>query len=318
MKILGISAGTKNGTHDALVKEALLGAQEMGAEVEFIHLLDLKIDPCTGCCSCVRGKTGAISGGNGKCIMKKDDFAWIEEKMLQADGLILGSPVFEKGLPGIVENLNDRGGPSHNLARLETSKRIRKEKGITEDMLEGPDERMWKVRPIVYINVGGSDWVKRVAADCEIFGMLPQYKTIDCIVFDWGKKTLLDDERISKVHEAGKALAEAVKDPEHAEYRGDKGLCPNCHSRLMYFDDNTKKVTCLVCDIRGDLEFINGNWRFTYPEEELVRAHNRLSGLMIHAQETSEHETALLESMKSQEYIDRKSKYAQILQPVKP
>ena len=43
MKILGISAGTKNGNNDAMCKEALMGAKEMGAEVEFIRLHDLDL-----------------------------------------------------------------------------------------------------------------------------------------------------------------------------------------------------------------------------------------------------------------------------------
>ena len=318
MKILGISAGTKNGIHDALVKEALLGAQEQGAEVEFVHLLDLKINPCTGCCACVRGKTGALSGGNGKCIFKNDDYPWLEEKMLEADGIILGSPIFEKGLPGIVECLSDRGGPSHNLARLESSLRIRAERGLTDEDLEGPDPRSWKTRHIVYISVGGSDWVKRVAADCELFGILPQYRTVDNIVFPWGKRTLLDDSRIERVHEAGVALAKAVADPDKAEYLGDPGICPNCHSRLMYLDDTAEYVTCLVCDIRGKLTSVDGKWKFSYTAEELERAHNRMSGLRIHAQETRENEMALLEAMKTPEYAARRDKYVDMFPCSRP
>ena len=37
VKILGISLGTKNGSNDAMCKEALIAAQEAGAEVSFIH-----------------------------------------------------------------------------------------------------------------------------------------------------------------------------------------------------------------------------------------------------------------------------------------
>ena len=49
MKILGISGGTKNGNNDAMCKEALMGAKEAGAEVEFINLNELHIEHCTGC-----------------------------------------------------------------------------------------------------------------------------------------------------------------------------------------------------------------------------------------------------------------------------
>ena len=36
MKILGISGGMRNGSNDGMCIEALMGAKEMGAEVEFI------------------------------------------------------------------------------------------------------------------------------------------------------------------------------------------------------------------------------------------------------------------------------------------
>jgi len=41
MKILGVSSGGKNGNNDSMCKEALMGAQEAGAEIEFIRLLEL-------------------------------------------------------------------------------------------------------------------------------------------------------------------------------------------------------------------------------------------------------------------------------------
>jgi multimeric flavodoxin WrbA len=50
-KILAISGGTKNGSNDAMTREALMGAKEQGAEIEFIRLHDLELKPCTGCIS---------------------------------------------------------------------------------------------------------------------------------------------------------------------------------------------------------------------------------------------------------------------------
>lgn len=44
MKILGISGGSKNGNNDAMCKEALMGAKEAGAEIEFINLNQLHIE----------------------------------------------------------------------------------------------------------------------------------------------------------------------------------------------------------------------------------------------------------------------------------
>lgn len=47
MKVLGLSCGTPNGSNDAMCKEALMAAQEAGAEVEFINLNQLDIKHCT-------------------------------------------------------------------------------------------------------------------------------------------------------------------------------------------------------------------------------------------------------------------------------
>lgn len=124
MKILGISGGTKNGSNDAMVKEALMGAQEMGASIEFIHLLDLNIKPCTGCLQCIAGKNGLMNGGSGKCVIK-DNFAWLEDKYLDADGVIFSMPIFETGLPGFFRSLQDRlAGPSHDTGMRTVAKQI--------------------------------------------------------------------------------------------------------------------------------------------------------------------------------------------------
>jgi len=53
MKVLGLACGRKMSNTEILVKEALMGAEETGAEVELVRLMDLNIKPCTGCNSCV-------------------------------------------------------------------------------------------------------------------------------------------------------------------------------------------------------------------------------------------------------------------------
>lgn len=73
MKILGISGGMRNGSNDGMCIEALMGAKEMGAEVEFIQLQNLHIEHCTGCTACVQSVLG---GRGGKCVLK-DDFDWL-------------------------------------------------------------------------------------------------------------------------------------------------------------------------------------------------------------------------------------------------
>ncbi len=123
MKVLGLTCGRKMSNTEILVKEALMGAEEMGAEVEIVRLMDLDIRPCTGCNSCVIDLFE--KAGSGACVLKGDDFPFIDEKILDCDGLVLGSPIYEKGPQGLLKVLNDRMGPSHDMAFRMIAKKIR-------------------------------------------------------------------------------------------------------------------------------------------------------------------------------------------------
>lgn len=126
MKILGISCGRKMSNTEILVKEALMGAEELGAEVEFVRLQDLNLKPCTGCNACVVSLME--KGGTGDCVIRDDDFKFIDEKIMDCDGIIVGSPIYEKTPSGQLKILNDRMGPSHDVAMRMIAKKIREQK----------------------------------------------------------------------------------------------------------------------------------------------------------------------------------------------
>jgi multimeric flavodoxin WrbA len=86
MKVLGIACGRKMSNTEILVKEALMGAEEAGAEVQFVRLQDLNIKPCTGCNSCVIDLMER--GGGGACVIKNDDFPFIDDLVMECDDLI--------------------------------------------------------------------------------------------------------------------------------------------------------------------------------------------------------------------------------------
>jgi len=100
IKIIGINSSPrgKQSRTRTLVEAVLEGAGGEGAETEFIDLCDLRIEYCTACGTCY------ISG---ECI-HDDDFAWIFEKMLEADGIVLGSPVYLYGVTAQLKTLLDR------------------------------------------------------------------------------------------------------------------------------------------------------------------------------------------------------------------
>lgn len=102
MKVLGITGSPREKSNTAFfVKVALDELEAQGIETELISLREKKIQPCTGCYGCIEAKA---------CILEKDDFDEVFEKMLAADGLIVGAPVYNSSTPAGVKALLDRAG----------------------------------------------------------------------------------------------------------------------------------------------------------------------------------------------------------------
>lgn len=89
MKVLALNATyRKKGTTTALLEKALSGAVEAGARTEHLILKDHDIQYCTNCLTCYRDLESDIA----PCILS-DGVTAILEKIKEADGIILGSPV---------------------------------------------------------------------------------------------------------------------------------------------------------------------------------------------------------------------------------
>lgn len=85
-KVLILSGSPRNGGNsDILCDEFMKGAKESGNEVEKIRVATKKIAPCSACYYC--------SDNGGKCV-HKDDMAEILQKMIDADVLVLATPVY--------------------------------------------------------------------------------------------------------------------------------------------------------------------------------------------------------------------------------
>lgn len=309
MKILAISCGTINGNNDAMVKEALMGAQEQGAEIEFINLNRLNLKPCTGCIACV---TSLMTGGNGDCVIK-DDFKWIDDKILDADGLLFAVPVFEKAAPGLFNVLQDRMcGPAHDTGTNTVAKQLAEKAGKP-----GPDPRKFKKKAVAYIAIGGSDWTTKVSSDLNSAAMSGMWKVIDEEVFQWSKGIMMDDAAVARCHEIGVNLAKACKDIENAKYVGLPGICSICNSRNFYFDKRGM-VICEVCGMEGAIACDDGKYTFTFDEALLPLAHTTLSGKIKHMDDIYQNESKLMDTQKTPEYRARRKKYADFIQSSVP
>lgn len=72
-----------------------------GIEVEVVHVGGKTISGCMACGACSRNK-------NERCIIENDDVnTWIQ-KMKEADGILIGSPVHFSGISGAMKCFLDR------------------------------------------------------------------------------------------------------------------------------------------------------------------------------------------------------------------
>jgi multimeric flavodoxin WrbA len=100
MKIIGINASPKGEKSQTrrLVLAALEGARQTGADVTFVDICGLEIKYCTACGTCY---------AKGECI-HDDDFPVLLGKLLDADGIVLGSPNYINSVTAQLKTMFDR------------------------------------------------------------------------------------------------------------------------------------------------------------------------------------------------------------------
>ena len=102
MKALGIvGSPRKGGNTEILTAHCLKAIAEEGLETELLSLAGKDIRSCRGCWYC-REHPGECS--------QKDDLPPIYEKMLGADAIIVGSPVYFGSATALVKGLLERTG----------------------------------------------------------------------------------------------------------------------------------------------------------------------------------------------------------------
>ena len=84
-KILAVyGSPRRNGNTDTLLKQAVRGAQDKGANVKEYVLRDMKISPCLEIYGCKK---------TGRCVIK-DDFQILHDELDACEGIMLASPIF--------------------------------------------------------------------------------------------------------------------------------------------------------------------------------------------------------------------------------
>jgi multimeric flavodoxin WrbA len=101
MKVIAFNGSPKKEGNTFLALEVIREELEKeGVEFELITVGNKTVKACMSCYKCAENQ-------DGKCIIKDDVNEWID-KIREADGLLLGSPVHFAGIDGALKSFLDR------------------------------------------------------------------------------------------------------------------------------------------------------------------------------------------------------------------
>jgi len=207
----------KNGNTAKMLKEAQKGAEETGAEVEYFNLYDYDFKGCRSCfvCKLKGNKTG------GLCAIK-DEAKPILEKILQADAVIMGSPIYYSYPTGVFRMLMER--MLFAAATYEKDEKTMFKKQINRNIPFGliytmnvNDEQFGQYDYDTILNRPNETFLKLIFGYCETLCSYDTYQFNDyskykCDMFDEKHKAEVRDNQfpkdLAKAHDLGKRLVE--------------------------------------------------------------------------------------------------------------
>jgi multimeric flavodoxin WrbA len=181
----------RRGNTATLLKHAVRGAVDAGAQVNEIILRDLKMSPCLEIYACKK---------EGRCAIK-DDFHQVVDQILSAKGLILASPIFFYTVSAHTKILMDRCQSlwvkKYWIDKVPFGQWVPKRKGL-------------------FISVGATKGKKLFDGTLltvkYFFDVLDMelFRSLLCRGLDFEGDVLKYPEYLEEAYEAGKALAKAL------------------------------------------------------------------------------------------------------------
>jgi len=239
VKILGLNGSERKlGNTEILIKEALMGAEEEGAQVEMLRLTDYKILPCDGLAPCVFENT--------RCNLK-DDFNFIVDKIFENDGLVLGTPCYILESTAVIKQIIDRAFSINFRSKA---------RGKPAVIIVPYATRGWTpyafLQPNMLLLFLGMEVIDRALIHTQAIN-----------------EVLLYDKALVKARRMGKELAKAVKTGD-VSYRGEPGICPICQDRVLRILRDDQTVECGVCGIKGKVVVEEGKIRVRFDKHAIL------------------------------------------------
>jgi multimeric flavodoxin WrbA len=237
MKVLALNGSVrKNGNTEILLKQALMGAETEGAEVEILRLTDYKIQPCRGCGLCLFREN--------VCQVQDDDVSFIFSKVDGCDGLILGAPCYFLELTAVVKQLIDRCWIlGHKIGKI-------------------------KKPATVLIPYATRGWIPYVSVQSNVLlNVMGLTKINEATVCTQGiSEVVLEEEAMDLAYGLGKEIAVAIREKDF-NYKGEAGVCPSCHDRLLRILKDNETIECPTCGVRGKLSILDGKISVRFEEK---------------------------------------------------
>lgn len=227
-KMLGIIASPRHlGNTELLVKAAAKAAGDEH-ELELLRLDEFNLKKCLACYKCTMG--------DRKCVLD-DDLEFIIQKILEADGIIIGTPTYVRGLSASLKLLGER------VIAIAQHLDEYYRKPCVVAVSYGPkgDEGYSYASTLALVRMLGFD-IKDAA---EFLGSMPGE------VF----QTQGNEERVSRL---GKALF--GKSREALE-----GECPYCWSNI-WRQKAPDRLICPMCALEAKIKTVDGKIEYEYGE----------------------------------------------------
>lgn len=200
MKVLAFNGSPrKNWNTEQLLRKALEGARSAGAETELIQLYDQEFKGCVSCLACKRKN----SKTNGLCAYK-DALTPILEKAMEADVLIVGSPVYYDYPTAQARAFLERlMFPLDPYMVDESGKRIRYlNKTVPTAIIYTMNCPEWLMDKVNYPTILGANEkaMKRLFGYCETLNscdtfQYTDYSLYDCNLFNAEKKAIQKEKQ---------------------------------------------------------------------------------------------------------------------------
>jgi multimeric flavodoxin WrbA len=235
--VLGLSAGSANGSADICLKEALKAAEAAGHQVGMIRVDELRLPL-------------------GADPADVNDADWYWERLMDCDALIVSAPIYSRTVPAKLKVLTDKVlGPNADAAIVTRLLELQA-KGQAPSVWFRIDDRVLKPRVAGFIAVGGaltSQWKTLCVPIMHTMTLSMQIAVVDQFVISGAgmpKSVVLDPEAIARSAALGANVASQIgKTFDEAVYLGSEGLCPKCHLDVVVL--NGTAVECATCGARG-------------------------------------------------------------------